>query len=281
MIARYKEEPTLRDVYVEGQFDASVLKDYLLAQDGCDDVVVYEIDTVDVTATMLIENDLDGGQKGRVIAACLAFSAALGDTPQVTGIVDRDYDNVRNIRYECPLLLFTDYACMEMYSFTEPVLGRFFRLFVRRTEFTPSRFIAAVRMVLIEAFLMRAANQEKGYALKWLEVEEQCKVTLDKAEFDVADFVQKYLNKSAKLKHRDEFNFQLELFRASIAGQDERHCINGHDFVGMLAKYILKSVSNKNLADTDVVERQLVAHLDFKALASEPMFLELLNRVRR
>jgi len=188
LIARYEEEPTLRDVYVEGQYDDTVVSEFLLAQDDCEDVVVYQIDTVEVTAATLSENDLDEGQKGRIIAACLALATALGDTPQVTGIVDRDYDKVRNIRYECPLLLFTDHACMEMYCFTEAVLSRFFRLFVRRDEFTSARFIAAVRAVLIEAFLMRAANQEKGYGLKWLEVEDQCLLTLDKADLDTADY---------------------------------------------------------------------------------------------
>ena len=281
MIARYEEEPTLRDVYVEGSFDATVVTDFLLAQESCEDVVVYQIDTVEVTAATLIESSLDDGQKGRVIAACQAFASALGDAPQVTGIVDRDYDNVRNIRYECPLLLFTDHACMEMYCFTEAVLGRFFRLFVRRPEFTPDRFIKAVRVVLIEAFLMRAANQEKGYNLKWLGVEEQCTITLDKVELDVSEYVKKYLNKSSKLKHLAAFTFQLDLFRASVADQDDRLCINGHDFVDILAKYILRSVTNKKLADTDVVERQLVAHLDFRALANEPMFRAMLVRVRR
>ena len=99
--------------------------------------------------------------------------------------------------------------------------------------------------------------------------------------FDRLNFPRKDGNKSAKLNLLEDFSKQVETFRARIAGSDPRHCINGHDFVGLLAKYISKATRSKNLADPDVVERQLTADLDYKRLAEEPMFKELLARVRQ
>src|SRR5262249_17180380 len=103
----------------------------------------------------------------------------------------------------------------------------------------------------------------------------------DSVEFNSDEFVRKYLNKNAKLQRLADFNKQFTEFRAAIANTDPRHCINGHDFVAMLAKYVSKAVRNKNLADPDAVERQLAAHLDYEALANEPLFQAIIARVRQ
>jgi hypothetical protein len=279
LAARYENEPTLRDVYVEGQFDAAVVS-WFLREHGCEEAVVYEIDTVEVPKPVLDKYGLDEGHKGRVIALCLELAELVKVPGQVAGIADRDYDSLRGIRYESPLLRFTDYSCMEMYCFNEEVLARFFHFFVRKPGYTPEAFIPAVRGVLQEAFLMRAANLELRYGLEWLELVGQCKVTQGAVEFDSVEFAKKYLNRGAKLRLLDEFNAQLAAFRAAVLGSDPRHCINGHDFVGLLARYIRAAVRNKNLADEDAVERQLTADLDYRSLAAEPLFRELLTRVR-
>jgi hypothetical protein len=280
LAARYEIEPTLRDVYVEGQFDA-VLVSWLLKKQGCDDAAVYEIDTVDIPPDILKKHGLDEGQKGRVIALCLELEASAKVPGQVTGVVDRDYDAVLGIQYRCPLLQLTDFSCMEMYAYNERVLQAFFHLYVRKAGYTAAAFMAGVQHVLREAFLMRCTNQKLGCGLTWLDVEDQCKLKRNSVEFNSEEFVRKYLNKSAQLPRLADFTKQLVEFRAAIADMDARHCINGHDFVGMLAKYVSRAVKNKSLADPDVVERQLAAHLDYEALAKEPLFQAIIARVRK
>ena len=243
--------------------------------------MVYTIDTVNVPTDQVIGAGLEDGEKGRVVYTCHQFAAALGETRQVTGIVDRDYDSVLGVTLDCPLLLFTDYACMEMYCFNAAVLERFFRLYVRKEEYTAAKFTAAVREVLREGFLMRATNQRLKLARSWLELVGQCEVGVAKVAFDSDDFVYKYLNKGSKTGMIKNFKEQLAEFRTAVGTADDRHCINGHDFVALLARYIHQLVSNKRLADPDAVERQIIAHLDFSALAEEPLFKRLMERVRR
>jgi hypothetical protein len=280
LIARYEVEPTLRDVYVEGDFDAAIVS-WFLRQHHFDGVVVYTIDTVNVPTDQVIAAGLEVGEKGRVVFTCHQFAAALGEAQQVTGIVDRDYDSVLDVTLDCSLLLFTDYACMEMYCFNAAVSERFFRLYVRKEEYTAAKFTAAAREVLREGFLMRATNQRLKLALSWLEIVDHCDVRVVKVALDSDDFVYKYLNKGAKTGMMTNFKQQLAVFRTAVGTADDRHCINGHDFVALLAKYIHKAVSNKRLADPDAVERQVIAHLDFLALAEEPLFRRLLERVRQ
>jgi hypothetical protein len=77
LIARYEVEPTLRDVYVEGDFDAALVS-WFLRHHRCDGVVVYTIDTVNVPKDQVISAGLEDGEKGRVICACQQLAAALG-----------------------------------------------------------------------------------------------------------------------------------------------------------------------------------------------------------
>lgn len=179
LAVRYEIEPTLRDEYVEGAFDA-VLVSWLLKQQGCEEAVVYEIDTVDVPPEILKEHGLDVGQKGRVIALCLELEKSAKISTQVTGVVDRDYDTVLGIQRPCPLLQVTDFSCMEMYAYNEEVLQAFFHLHVRKEGYTARAFMAAAQHVLREAFLMRCTNQKLGYGLTWLAVEDQCKLKRDR-----------------------------------------------------------------------------------------------------
>lgn len=277
LVARYENEPSLRDIYVEGQFDATVIK-WLLREQECDDAVVYEIDTVEIPKDVLNKHGLDEGQKGRVIALCKELESTTAVPGQVTGVVDRDYDALCGTVHESPLLLFTDYSCMEMYCFNEDVLARFFHLFVRKPEYTPAVFFAAAQTVLREGFLLRATNQVNSYGLTWLGIEGQCQVKRDSVTINTAEFIRKYLSRGSKIGAIAEFTQQLDTFRNAVAGQDPRYCINGHDFVRILAKYIAKAMRNKNLADADAVERQLTANIDYAALAAEPLFRELLAR---
>ena len=279
LVARYKIEPTLRDVYVEGEFDSTVMS-WFLRQHDCDDVVVYEIDTVEVPAELLQKYTLDEGEKGRVIAACRELASEGATVRQVIGIVDRDSDTLIGVVYDCNLLLFTDYSCMEMYCLNEAVLGKYFHFIVRNENYTPTAFIDMCGAVLKEAFLIRAVNHGKKYGLTWLELDGQCRIKKGQVEFDAATFVQKYLNKNAKLDVLADFNQHLEEYRAAAAGLELRHCANGHDFVCLLAKYINRAMRNKNFADPDIVERQIISDLDYEKLAEEPMFKALLDRVR-
>lgn len=222
MIARYEVEPTLRDVFVEGDFDAALVS-WFLRQHSCDGVVVYTIDTVYVPTDQVIAAGLENGEKGRVVFTCHQLAAALGKAQQVTGIVDRDNDSVLGVTYDCPLLLFTDYACMEMYCFNAAVLERFFRLYVRKDDYTAAKFMAAVHEVLREGFLMRATNQRLKLALSWLEIEGQCDVGDAKVALDSDDFVYKYLNKGSKTGMMKDFKEQLTAFRTAVGTANDRH----------------------------------------------------------
>ena len=83
LISRYKLEPSLRDVYVEGSKDRSLLSWYC-ASNGMRDVSVREIDTVEVPSSLIVARGLRPGRRGAVITLGLELCEAFGSSvPQV------------------------------------------------------------------------------------------------------------------------------------------------------------------------------------------------------
>ncbi|MCI0463285.1 MAG: DUF4435 domain-containing protein [Gemmataceae bacterium] len=221
--AKYDLEPSLRDVYVEGGLDAAVVE-WVLRENGCRNAAVYEIETVDVPVEVLARHGLDDGEKGRVIGLCLELQGHLQSDNQVTGIVDRDYDHLVGKTYACPLLLFTDYTCMEMYFFDETVITKFLHFVLRRPDQSTSALLMRLQAVLQEIFVIRSANQALGLGLKWLEVKGQCKVTTSQMQFNRTEFISKYLNKNAKLSEVPRFTETVDSFRPRLHTDPATKC---------------------------------------------------------
>ena len=68
LAARYELEPTLRDVYVEGAFDATVIG-WVLREARCHNAAVYGIDTVNIPVAISSRYGLAEGSKGRIVRA--------------------------------------------------------------------------------------------------------------------------------------------------------------------------------------------------------------------
>ena len=92
LVQRYTLEPTLKDVFVEGVLDASVLHWYL-RESGKSEVIVYEISTVNVPSAILAKHGLTSGEKQRVLALAKELLIYLVNCP-VLCVVDADLDRV-------------------------------------------------------------------------------------------------------------------------------------------------------------------------------------------
>jgi hypothetical protein len=278
LAARYELEPSLRDVFVEGPFDSSVVE-WVLRTNGCAAGAVYEIGTVEIPAGLLEKYSLPAGEKGRVIALCMELDSYLSPSTQVTGIVDRDYDTLLETSYSCPLLLISDYACMEMYFYDLDVVDKVLHFTTKGRARPAGEVLDLIKQVLCDTFLMRAANVSLGMGMTWLDLAGQCDVTRDSVTLDRATFAYKYLNRNAQLPNAGQFDERVASLRQRLTG-DERNFMNGHDFVGLLGRYISKCVKNRSLGDPEVVERQLMQSADYARLSRENLFQQLLARVQ-
>src|SRR5262245_55760844 len=103
---RYNLEPNLRDIYVEGSTDRSIIEWYTFAA-GHSDVSVYEIGAVNIPATWIFELGLPDNNRSRVIALSL-FLVELAPRPDnVFCIADKDFEAVTGLKVVNSSLIYT------------------------------------------------------------------------------------------------------------------------------------------------------------------------------
>ena len=319
LVARYELEPDLRDIYVEGKTDKLFLEWFLrnrgiediavyeietvdisadklfepqlkdnkwfLINRSIEDIAVYEIETVDISAERLFEIQLKDNNRSRVITLALYLQDKFPETtPHVICIADKDFDWLFDITYQCDLLFFTDYSCLEMYLFNETVLNKVLLLSLRISELTAINILNQLSKVLEDLFLIRAAKESLNINIAMLDNFGKC-CNWNKAktefQFDIETYIDKYLNKCSMRSEKSIFVAKIEELRIKAKElEDIRYKIHGHDFTELLYLYIkdflrreLKSYNDEILAGT------LLVSVDAEELCKETMFQSLLIRL--
>jgi hypothetical protein len=272
----YKNHPDLRDIYVEGSFDKSIL-DWFVRERGLKDVAIYLIDTIEISDEDVIARGYYTGNRGRVM--CLAEHLKSISASHVVCIIDSDFSRFLDDEPPQPPLYETDYACMEMYYFNIFCFSKFFTLCCQRSNWQVNTIMQSLASVLQELFLYRCANEKLGWRMDWLDTIAGCMKTQKwSINLDFNNFIGRLLNKNQRAKHKDAFNKMVESLR-SMLKKDPRYQINGHDFVIVLAWYIRKKGVSTGWANEDNVRISLASSLDDKIFTQEQMFRDLTTRL--
>ena len=186
LLTRYEFEPSLRDIYVEGIEDKIVIEEVLL-ENNIKDVSVFDISSIN------IENDkeIKNGNKGRVIELASILDEKLKNT-NITCIIDSDFDILTGDQYSSPVLLTTDFSCMEMYFFDEQIIEQLNRQCAKNklTKTIVNKFVTST---LIDLFKIRFINYDLCWNLEYLNFERNICYKNGEFHFDRCGYIKKYL----------------------------------------------------------------------------------------
>lgn len=281
LLARYRFEPSIRDLFVEGRSDAAVVKRFLRNL-NLEHVVVYEVSTVEISPETVLASGQPDGVRGRIMCLALEFGKRLSqESKGATCVADRDYDLVLGRDYSSSFLLFLDYSCVEMYGFNEVVLDRLLNAIASGAGMSGQNVLRELETLLRRLFLIRATNISLGFHMKWLSsFSSSCTLSSGVVSFDEDDFIRRYLGKNSRLSDVDLFKTRLEELAVKTIG-DARLFVRGHDFVHVLSWYLREQASGSSpLYRTEVLEQLLLAYIDSSDFAGEQFFKRLVERLR-
>jgi hypothetical protein len=128
LVAKYRLNPAIREVYVEGEFDRRVIRWYLNSK-HLRDVAVVRVEMVEVPAEVLAQHGLSDGQKSRVVGLGMVLSGMCGaGMAQATCVIDTDNDRILDKPAMCTCVISTDYTSMEMYFVRVSLLAKYFQV---------------------------------------------------------------------------------------------------------------------------------------------------------
>ena len=282
LLAIYRFEPAVADVFTEGDFDRRVIKCFVEESvNACGAISVYPIDHIDVSRVTLAKHGLNVGNRSEVLALCCELEASFGKGfRRACGVVDRDFETFLAADPQCGLVFRTDFSCLEMYLCEPRCLQRALNLAFPRVPLSAAELIVTIMPILVELFLIRFANVTLNLALTWLEIERFCSMKRGVLNFDREDYVRSYLAGGASTSRRQDFDNEVARLRA-LLNPDDRFQVNGHDFTALLS-VIFRSFGSKaadrEKARPDAISVTLVCCLS-SAEISYPMFRNLAARL--
>lgn len=245
----YFLEPTIKDIYVEGGYDARIISNWCRENNDLN-VVAYDIDAVDIPYDILHKYSLTEGNKQRVIA--LAYELADLDSNAYSCLVDKDLDHWLDEVVEVPRLFWTDYCSLELYFFNEDDLKRIIVDVAQSKIINWPGFYTSFISVLKDLYSIRLADKEMNLNLEWIKFERCLSVKGNIWCFDVEEYFRRVLIACNQARNIEKFNDRRNHWLGVLNG-DPRNYIRGHDFVKLLALSNEKFRGLKPFHDVDAI----------------------------
>lgn len=276
--------PNVRDVVVEGRYDARFIRHFIedtrASLDEGVNINVFAInDRVALEDTDVIAAGFESGERGSVLTLAVRAST----WPQavrecLSCIVDADRAYVRPDLPDADVLLVTDHGSLETYALTPRVLSKFVQVVLHLDRPSGEELLAGLLPVLTDAFCARAVLHWSGLGLRIKDTQIKKQQMSANGECAEALLLANLPDGAAGLRELQKLQPSLARLRAaSIDQEDPRRSVRGHD----IALVLINMLGLKNKwADEAIVESALLGCIERRDIEDEPLFQRLMVRLR-
>jgi len=275
IIALYKLESELNDLYVEGNMDKVFIESFLKNK-KCNKKV-FPIEIVDFSGLNIdyFENFDPTSNKNKVAILSKLISGNIQNS-KVKCLIDKDFDDyIKSISNG--VLLRTDFSCLESYLFCEEVLEKFLAIAINNFPFSASHILLQLSKALKPLFCIRLMREIWYNSAQLVAIENNVSIEKQtgKINFDEMNYLQKFIDKNnlgiQKVLVIDRYNELMAKLSSDI-----RHYINGHDFLDIFFLYVNK-IKNTLKYKEENFGRVLYLAVESHMIASYPLFKKIIS----
>lgn len=239
IIALYKLEREIRDIYVEGNSDKVFIDNFLKNKKCKKKIIPIEIvDFSELPATYLDGLDINSNRNKVIILSKLLHENI--PATAVRCVVDKDFDDyLKSITN--PKLLKTDFSCLESYLFCEEVVEKFLEIGIGNFPVNASFVIAELSKVLKSLFCLRLLRELHFRSAQLVDIDGNLSISkLDSTiNFDEMDYLNKFIGKNKLTKDSNKIITDYCELKLKL-NMEIRHHIHGHDFLAIFFLYVNK-----------------------------------------
>lgn len=280
LLARYRFEPSVKDVFVEGRLDEQLIATVLETVPR-QTTQILRIEHIDVPNTVLQPHEL-GSAKGRLQGLAREIESKLGPTPSVCCVIDEDYDRVlgNNIQPDSALIRRIDYSSSEMYLYDVDLLEEYIDRFAQSDLPRGADLLEQVGEVLVDASSFFAANQSLNLKCGHIELAGLCEYSSSLGfRFQRDEYAERYLNKGSAILRMSEFREESHRILDS-APEDPRLWVRGRDFLPLVGHALRASGVEHKHCTPDALQKALVLAADADYLLKFQFFQDLVQETR-
>jgi hypothetical protein len=275
VIALYKLEKTLTDIFVEGPSDKVFFQNYLKTQKK--DRTVIPIEIIDFTELAKKDNlGLDMKSNRNKLIVFSEILKNISPTIKIRCIIDKDFDDYLDSISNNQLLR-TDFSCLESYLFCKDVVEKFLDIAVGNFPITTDKIIDELSKVLKPIFAIRLLKETNFKGAKLIKIDGNLKIDKKTGDinFNEEEYLNKFINSNNLVKNS---KFITEKYREIMNSftLDIRNYMQGHDFITIFYLYINKIKNTKNFKE-DQIDKILFLTVESTSLNSFELFKNILT----
>ncbi|MDB5223249.1 MAG: hypothetical protein JWN83_1916 [Chitinophagaceae bacterium] len=274
ILALYKLEKGIRDIYVEGNSDKVFIDNYLKNK-GCNKKVI-PISIIDFSELPIdYFEGLDvNSNRNKVIVLSKLLNENLPQT-EVKCIVDKDFDDyIKSINNS--KLLKTDFSCLESYLFCEQVIDKFLKIGIRNFPVNGAFVLSQLSKVLKSLFCVRLLRELNFRSAQLVDFDRNLKINkLDaKINFNEIEYLEKFISKNDFTKDSQKIMEAYNELKQKLT-LEIRHHIHGHDFLSIFFLYINK-IKNTSKYKEENFDRTLFLTVETPMIENLQLFKSLI-----
>jgi hypothetical protein len=271
LLTLYDLEPSLVDIYVEGEMDKGIIMWYL-KRISKPDVGVYTIDVVDIPDLILDRHGLTShSNRSRVLALSAELHSRFPSNLRVLCVADRDFDDYLSKIVISPTLQFTDGNSMECYTLDEASFQKFSMVVLGETESTLLDALISVRNVLRRVFAIRLTNEILGWGMESVPFTRYVSIEGTTVSLEEDRFIRAYLQKNNRWQERKRFTQTLGSCSEKLS-RDPRRTTRGHDISELLLLVLRKLAPKSKFGNSRTLQGALLGTLESEDLQKTLLF---------
>ncbi|MCE7059208.1 hypothetical protein [Dyadobacter sp. CY343] len=276
ILTLYSLEPTIKDIYVEGPMDKSIIDLFVgVYSIECN---VYEIDSSIDFSELMSKDPLLGSNRNKLISFASQLTSATS-SQNILCIIDKDFDDFISGGTYNQFLLRSDYSCIEAYVFNEEIIGKILKIGFSNFPLEANQVIEELAKVLPPLFFLRCLREIDA------DFKPTALLKIDNAfsasrggiiTFDLKDYVERFCHKNA-ISNRSEYVIKEVRKMLENYQGDVRNSIHGHDFANTFFRYV-NSVKNTQQFKDSSFEKTLFIALEMSTLTKYELFDTIYKR---
>lgn len=245
VIALYKLENEINDVYVEGNSDKVFIENYLNMKKVKKNIITIEsIDFSELDSKYW--DNLDWSSKRDQVIILSKLICEKAPKSDVRFIIDKDFDEyIESITNE--KLYKTDYSCMESYLYCDLLIDKLLKIGIGNFPYKSDFVLLQMEKVLKSLFCLRLCRALEFKSTQLIELDGNLQIDKKngKISFDENDYLTKFINKNKLSKHKkiifEKYDSTYKKLNRGIKNE-----LNGHDYMKVLFLYVNKIKNTPN-----------------------------------
>lgn len=274
VLAFYKLESTMTDLYVEGNTDKVFIESFLKKKKCFRKVLpITSIDFSEIPDDYLEGLDMRSN-KNKILILSKLLDEEVPYT-KIKCIVDKDFDDFIQSLSNSKLVR-TDFSSLESYLFCDEVVDKFLTIGIGEFPFDSNFVMAQLSSVLKFLFCLRLFREINFRSAQLITIDSNLSINKQAGtiNFDEKKYIKKFVEKNNLSKERKNLEAAFDSLMNTLK-HDIRHYIHGHDFIEIFFLYINKIKNTANFKQENF-GRTLFLTVENSMIEKFPLFKDII-----